>query len=156
MVVRLSDSPTKIFFTKFCRRIRDNFFCEFTHFSISRCCDPMNCYKIVRTAFTSISVIIATTLILRVFRGIIDDFPVKGHNQWRWIHTFFKGGYKDFEPNFSGFSGNFYNIFQEERGSNQLTPWSAIDIICGHTIKLRIHWVQIVWTTSYGNVHRFI
>jgi hypothetical protein len=29
---------------------------------------------------------------------------------------------KAFEPNFSGFSGNFYNIFQEERGSNQLTP----------------------------------
>jgi hypothetical protein len=48
----------------------------------------------------------------------------------------------DFEPNFSGFSRNFYNIFQEERGSNQLTPWSTIDIICKHIVKLRIHWID--------------
>ena len=95
-------------------------------------------YSNVLTDLTWIFVIVATILILIEFRGIIEDFQVKGHIQGRRIQYFWKEVLRISRPIFSNFHDLNKYIFQEERGSNQYTHGSTY-----HWYYLRIpNWTK--------------
>jgi len=90
----------------------------------------MNDYKNVLTTLMATSVIVATILLFRNFRGIIKHFP--GFR----IHKFFKGIAVDFESNIRRCSRYFEAFSRKiEVPANKPPDPRCIGVICGYLIN---------------------